>query len=491
MKPPTLACPAAFYGRGIGESRDGVNDNDGPDATDPGPNVAHFPQNGTEGRVERSGVSALWVKRWYGGGFNTALARLAQSLRRTITASPELFLPVACLFVWQVTATAVKPATLGLALLLTLLLFVYGYRVLGKTKWLCRIGWVSPRRGFWIYSFVAGVAAAAGIWSYVRIFHQSLGRVPPPHRVLLASASGPMIEEMLFRGILFWLILEFLRRRRMPRLAAVCATVLLTAILFALSHNDRNAATPVRDYPHRRFIWLDARTVRVHGGSRADARCLQFRPVVDRDASVVWPLLFRGGRTIRRLIFDARFNATFPGAGTRRDDLPDFYSRLTDTWPSTDMSILRDSFLGEKRQPVKILVPILTSSKHRRGYSGTRVDVSRNQQYSSRRDHQGAATLHETEQDTFTLVLLRMAAEEQCRPPSDVPLRWRIQDSGEFLNFTKKAGGRRIGSGLATPRRCVVIKLVISGSGQAAEVGFHGGVGTPRVACCDVPMIPR
>lgn len=185
-------------------------------------------------------MSALWVKRWYGGGFNTASARLAQTLPRTITASPELFLPVACLFVWQVTVTAVKPATLGLALLLTLLLFVYGYRVLGSTKWMCRIGWVSPRRGFWIYSFVAGAVAAAGVWWYARIFHQSLGRVPPPHRVLLASASGPMIEEMLFHGILFWLILEFLRRRGAPRLAAVCATVVLTAILFALSHNDRN-----------------------------------------------------------------------------------------------------------------------------------------------------------------------------------------------------------------------------------------------------------
>jgi membrane protease YdiL (CAAX protease family) len=185
-------------------------------------------------------VNVLPIKRWYGDGFNTVLARLAQSLRRTITASPELFLPVACLFVWQVTATALKPATLGLALLLTLLLFVYGYRVLGKTKWLGRIGWVSPRRGFWAYSVIAGVAAGAGIWSYVRIFHLSLGLVPPPHRVLLASASGPMIEEMLFRGILFWLILEFLRRRGAPRLAAVCATVVLTAILFALSHNDRN-----------------------------------------------------------------------------------------------------------------------------------------------------------------------------------------------------------------------------------------------------------
>ena len=186
-------------------------------------------------------MSILRVKQWHGLGLNAALTRGAGIFRGTITDNPELFLPVACLLVWQFTAIATKPTAFGCALLLTLILFIYGYRVLGKTKWLCRIGWVSPRRGFWAYSVVAGVAAGAGIWSYVRIFHLPLGRVPPPHRVLLASASGPMIEEMLFRGILFWLILEFLRRRRAPRLAALCATVLLTAILFALSHNDRNA----------------------------------------------------------------------------------------------------------------------------------------------------------------------------------------------------------------------------------------------------------
>jgi membrane protease YdiL (CAAX protease family) len=189
-----------------------------------------------------SGVSALRVKRWFGGGSNTGLPRFAQRLPRIIAASPELFLPIACLFVWQVTATAVKPAALGLALLLTALLFAYGYRVLGRTKWICRIGWVAPPERFWIYSFLAGATAAAGIWLYAVILHQSLGRVPPPHQVLLASASGPMIEEMLFRGILFWLILEFLTRRGAPRLAAVCATVVLTAILFAMSHNDRNGA---------------------------------------------------------------------------------------------------------------------------------------------------------------------------------------------------------------------------------------------------------
>jgi len=40
------------------------------------------------------------------------------------------------------------------------------------------------------------------------------------------------------------------------------------------------------------------------------------------------------------------------------------------------------------------------------GCSGTRVDVPRNRKNSSRRDHQGVATMHEAQQDTVTLVPL-------------------------------------------------------------------------------------
>jgi membrane protease YdiL (CAAX protease family) len=169
-----------------------------------------------------------------------ALARFTVLLRGTITANPELFLPVACLFVWQITAIAAKPAAFGFGLLLTLLLFIYGYHVLGKTGWLRRLGWVPPRRGFWFYSLITGIAAAGGVWWLARIFHQSLGGVPPPQRILLASFSGPMIEEMLFRGLLFWLIFELLKRRGVPQSAAAGAAVCLAAIAFAFSHNDRS-----------------------------------------------------------------------------------------------------------------------------------------------------------------------------------------------------------------------------------------------------------
>lgn len=184
-------------------------------------------------------MSALLTKRRLGFRLHALYPRFPGLLRETVTANPELFLPVFLLFVWQVTAIAVKPRTLGLALLMTLLLLIYGYRVLGKTPWLRRIGWVSPRQGFWLYSVLAGIASGTGVWSIARFFHESLGGVPSPQRVLLASASGPMLEEMLFRGLLFWLIFELLTRVGISKGAILSATVLLIAFGFAFSHIGR------------------------------------------------------------------------------------------------------------------------------------------------------------------------------------------------------------------------------------------------------------
>lgn len=168
-----------------------------------------------------------------------ALARFPGFLKDTVTANPELFLPVFLLLVWQASAISVKPTTLGLALVLTFVLLIYAYRVLGTTPWLRRLGWVVPHKGFWLYGVIAGGVASGAVWGIARLSHVSLGGIPRPNVLLLASSSGPIVEEMLFRGLLFWMIFELLRRRGVSKSIASVTTVLLIAVCFALAHTDR------------------------------------------------------------------------------------------------------------------------------------------------------------------------------------------------------------------------------------------------------------
>jgi membrane protease YdiL (CAAX protease family) len=185
-------------------------------------------------------VSGPITKQRVDSKLESALARFPGLLKDTVTANPELFLPVFLLFVWEASAISVKPTTLGLALVLTFVLLIYAYRVLGTTPWLRRLGWVAPRaKGFWLYGVVAGGVASVAVWGIARLFHLSLGGVPRPNVLLLASSSGPILEEMLFRGLLFWVIFELLLRRGVSKSAASVTTVLLTAVCFALAHTDR------------------------------------------------------------------------------------------------------------------------------------------------------------------------------------------------------------------------------------------------------------
>jgi membrane protease YdiL (CAAX protease family) len=215
-------------------------------------------------------VSGQITKQRVDSKLGGALARFPGLLKDSVAANPELLLPVFLLFVWQASAISVKPTTLGLALVLTFVLLIYGYRVLGKTPWLRRIGWVAPRQRFWLYGVIAGGAASVGVWGIARLSHLSLGGVPRPNVLLLASSSGPVLEEMLFRGLLFWVIFELLHRRGVSKSAASVTTVLLTAVCFALAHTDRIgirfAATILTGVA---FGW-----VRVQSGSTAAAAAM-------------------------------------------------------------------------------------------------------------------------------------------------------------------------------------------------------------------------
>jgi len=184
-------------------------------------------------------VSGQIAKQRVDSKLDGAFARFPGLLKNTVAANPELFLPVFLLLVWQASAISVKPTSLGLALVLTFVLLIYAYRVLGTTPWLRRLGWVAPRKGFWLYGVVAGGVASVAVWGIARLSHLSLGGVPRPNVLLLASSSGPILEEMLFRGLLFWAVFELLHRRGISKSAAIVTTVLLTAVCFALAHTDR------------------------------------------------------------------------------------------------------------------------------------------------------------------------------------------------------------------------------------------------------------
>lgn len=166
-------------------------------------------------------------------------ARFATLVRDAAPANADLGLGFLLLFTWQVTAIAAKPRGLALAALFTAVLLIFAHSGFGRTVWLRRVGWVSPRQGFWFYSIAAGVAAAVGVCAIAKIFHQPLGTVPAPYKVLLASSSGAMLEELLFRGLLFWFLFQLVSRVAAFRRHACAVTVLVIAIGFALSHVGR------------------------------------------------------------------------------------------------------------------------------------------------------------------------------------------------------------------------------------------------------------
>jgi membrane protease YdiL (CAAX protease family) len=143
------------------------------------------------------------------------------------------------LLTWRITAIASTAGALILALLLTLGLVLYSGRVLNGNAWLVRLGWTSPRGLQWLWSIVAGLAAAAFVWKIAALFHQSLGPFPRFNQLPLASISGPMAEELLFRGLLFWALVRLLSGMHVRRPPAQAISIALIAFAFAGAHIGR------------------------------------------------------------------------------------------------------------------------------------------------------------------------------------------------------------------------------------------------------------
>jgi len=161
---------------------------------------------------------------------------LPETLKKMFSGNPDVCLLLLMVLTWKITSIAVKPKAFILAVLLTAFLVAYAYRVLGRNRWLPRFGWVRPTRRFWLYAAVAGALAAFAVSAIARLFHVRLATYPR-HTILMASTSAAMLEELFFRGYLFWLILEkLLLPLRFSTILARTVTVLVTACLFAFAH---------------------------------------------------------------------------------------------------------------------------------------------------------------------------------------------------------------------------------------------------------------
>jgi hypothetical protein len=155
--------------------------------------------------------------------------------------SPELFFPVALLIVWR--ALRVPPSSPGLWIdgVLVISLCWYGSWVLGTTQWIKRLGWIEPAPVFWGWSATAGFFCALLVLGLARATGLPLGTVYSLHLVLLASTAGPILEELLFRGLLYWVLHKILRQFGVPTTVVNIFSISVLAVLFAFAHADREA----------------------------------------------------------------------------------------------------------------------------------------------------------------------------------------------------------------------------------------------------------
>jgi hypothetical protein len=104
-------------------------------------------------------------------------------------------------------------------------------------------GWAKPPRFvFWLYALLSGALAAIGVLSVVRVAHMSLGAASR-ERLLYGVTLGPILEELIFRGAAFSVILRDLCNSvfgEKPGAASNCASNhRLFPALRACAHENR------------------------------------------------------------------------------------------------------------------------------------------------------------------------------------------------------------------------------------------------------------
>ncbi|MCZ2156674.1 MAG: CPBP family intramembrane metalloprotease [Bryobacterales bacterium] len=125
----------------------------------------------------------------------------------------------------------------------TIALFAYFWLLRDKLS-VMGLEYVRWRRtpGAWtIRGIILGVSAAVGTAWFFR--HYNMGQQPPFAELWIAVTWGPLIEEVVFRGYLYSLSEQLLRRwMNSPGWLIVVGI----AVMFALSHLVKSGITPVQ-----------------------------------------------------------------------------------------------------------------------------------------------------------------------------------------------------------------------------------------------------
>ena len=111
------------------------------------------------------------------------------------------------------------------------------YASVGRGRLFRYVGWVAPRRRlFWIYAFFFGIAGGFAVILTARAARMGLGTAPSSE-LLFGLTAGPVIEEMLYRGVVF--SVAYVTASSIARLAPVriAFAVLISSWLFAWSHS--------------------------------------------------------------------------------------------------------------------------------------------------------------------------------------------------------------------------------------------------------------
>ncbi len=192
---------------------------------------------------------------------------LCRASWQTIHKSPELFFSLAILMVWNTLSAPTRPLGLWIGAVLVVPLCYYGYRVLGATPWMKRLGWIAPPRTFWAGSLAAGFVLALAIVVVARTLGQPLGTVRSIRLVLLATTVGPLLEELFFRGLLYRALHKAMRHLGLRPGIVYPLTVMILGVLFAFAHTGR---APVQLWSTL-FTGMGYGVMRVLSGSSACA----------------------------------------------------------------------------------------------------------------------------------------------------------------------------------------------------------------------------